>query len=132
MRRFFEVDANHIAAAAMAELMKEGSVNRQVMAEALDRYEIDGAKPNPRLVRRSGTRRNRPMGMIEVKVPDIGDFSDVPVISILVAPGDTVAAEDALIELESDKATMEVPAPSAGKVASIAVKEGDTVSPRAR
>ena len=95
MRRFFEVDANHIAAAAMAELMKEGSVNRQVMAEALDRYEIDGAKPNPRLVRRSGTRRNRPMGMIEVKVPDIGDFSDVPVISILVAPGDTVAAEDA-------------------------------------
>lgn len=72
------------------------------------------------------------MGMIEVKVPDIGDFSDVPVISILVAPGDTVAAEDALIELESDKATMEVPAPSAGKVASIAVKEGDTVSPRAR
>ena len=72
------------------------------------------------------------MGMIEVKVPDIGDFSDVPVISILVAPGDTVAVEDALIELESDKATMEVPAPSAGKVASIDVKEGDTVSPRAR
>lgn len=68
------------------------------------------------------------MGMIEVKVPDIGDFSDVPVISILVAPGDTVAVEDALIELESDKATMEVPAPSVGKVASIAVKEGDTVS----
>ncbi len=50
LRRFFEVDANHIAAAAMVELMKEGSVDRQAMAEAIDRYEIDGAKPNPRLV----------------------------------------------------------------------------------
>ena len=47
--------------------------------------------------------------MIEVKVPDIGDFTDVPVIEILVAPGDTVAAEDPLITLESDKATMDVP-----------------------
>ena len=65
---------------------------------------------------------------IEVKVPDIGDFSDVPVISILVSVGDTVAEEDALIELESDKATMEVPSPAAGKVAEIKVSEGDTVS----
>ena len=65
---------------------------------------------------------------IEVKVPDIGDFKDVPVISILVAVGDTVAAEDPLIELESDKATMEVPSPVAGKVAAISVKEGDRVS----
>ncbi|MDJ0949331.1 MAG: dihydrolipoyllysine-residue acetyltransferase [Alphaproteobacteria bacterium] len=68
------------------------------------------------------------MSVIEVRVPDIGDFSDVPVISILVAPGDAVAEEDALIELESDKATMEVPAPVAGKVAEVIVKEGDTVS----
>ncbi len=65
---------------------------------------------------------------MEVKVPDIGDFKDVPVISILVAVGDTVAKEDPLIELESDKATMEVPSPSAGKIASIAVREGDKVS----
>ncbi|MEO0821615.1 MAG: dihydrolipoyl dehydrogenase [Pseudomonadota bacterium] len=64
----------------------------------------------------------------EVKVPDIGDFQDVPVIGVMVAVGDTVAAEDPLIELESDKATMEVPAPFAGKIASIAVTEGDTVS----
>ena len=49
------------------------------------------------------------MSVIEVKVPDIGDFSDVPVITVMVGPGDTVAEEDALIELESDKATMEVP-----------------------
>ena len=65
---------------------------------------------------------------IEVKVPDIGDFSDVPVITVMVSPGDEVAAEDPLIELESDKATMEVPAPSAGKVVDLAVKVGDTVS----
>ncbi|WP_323036999.1 dihydrolipoyllysine-residue acetyltransferase [Pararhodobacter sp.] len=65
---------------------------------------------------------------IEVQVPDIGDFTDVPVITILVSVGDTVAAEDPLIELESDKATLEVPSPSAGKVAEIKVKEGDKVS----
>lgn len=65
---------------------------------------------------------------MEVKVPDIGDFSDVPVIAVLVAVGDEVTEEQPLIELESDKATMEVPAPAAGKVVSIAVKEGDTVS----
>ena len=68
------------------------------------------------------------MSIIEVKVPDIGDFSDVPVISILVSPGDHVAEEDALIELESDKATMEVPSPSVGDVVEVLVKEGDTVS----
>lgn len=65
---------------------------------------------------------------IEVKVPDIGDFNDVPVIGILVSVGDMVAAEDALIELESDKATMEVPSPAAGKVLEIRVREGDRVS----
>ncbi len=65
---------------------------------------------------------------IEVTVPDIGDFSDVPVISILVSVGDTIAAEDPLIELESDKATMEVPSPAAGVVKEIKVAEGDNVS----
>ncbi|GHF03208.1 dihydrolipoyl dehydrogenase [Aliiroseovarius zhejiangensis] len=65
---------------------------------------------------------------MDVKVPDIGDFSDVPVIGILVSVGDTVAAEDPLIELESDKATMEVPSPAAGVVKEIKVAEGDTVS----
>jgi dihydrolipoamide dehydrogenase len=65
---------------------------------------------------------------MDVKVPDIGDFTDVPVVSILVSVGDKVAAEDPLIELESDKATMEVPSPAAGKVAEIKVAEGDKVS----
>ena len=59
---------------------------------------------------------------MDIKVPDIGDFSDVPVVSILVSVGDTVAEEDPLIELESDKATMEVPSPAAGKITEIKVK----------
>ncbi|PSL21838.1 dihydrolipoyl dehydrogenase [Shimia abyssi] len=65
---------------------------------------------------------------MDVKVPDIGDFAEVPVVSILVSVGDTVAAEDPLIELESDKATMEVPSPAAGVVKEIKVAEGDNVS----
>lgn len=67
------------------------------------------------------------MSTIEVKVPDIGDFKDVPVIEILVKPGDEVKLDDPLITLESDKATMEVPAPAAGKVVSILIKAGDRV-----
>jgi len=65
---------------------------------------------------------------IEVKVPDIGDFKDLPIIDILVKPGDTVAPEDPLISLESDKATMDVPSPVAGVVKEVAVKVGDKVS----
>jgi pyruvate dehydrogenase E2 component (dihydrolipoamide acetyltransferase) len=67
-------------------------------------------------------------GLLEVAVPDIGDFADVPVIEVLVSPGDTVAAEDPLITLESDKATMDVPAPAAGVVRAVRVKVGDKVS----
>src|SRR3954469_21185019 len=65
---------------------------------------------------------------LEVRVPDIGDFTDVPVIEVLVGPGDEVAEETPLVTLESDKATMEVPSPAAGKVAAIEVKVGDKVS----
>src|SRR4249920_1610315 len=66
--------------------------------------------------------------LVEVKVPDIGDFKDIPIIEIFVKPGDTVKAEDPLLSLESDKATMDVPAPRGGVVESIAVKLGDKVS----
>ena len=66
--------------------------------------------------------------LTEVRVPDIGDFADVPIIEILVKPGDKVAVEDPLITLESDKATLDVPAPVAGTVASLAVEVGDSVS----
>ncbi len=65
---------------------------------------------------------------MEVKVPDIGDFRDVPVIEVLVKPGDTVQKEDSLVTLESDKATMDVPAPAAGTVREVKVKVGDKVS----
>ncbi|MDE2359205.1 MAG: branched-chain alpha-keto acid dehydrogenase subunit E2, partial [Betaproteobacteria bacterium] len=68
------------------------------------------------------------MALIEVKVPDIGDFKDVPVIEVLVKPGDSVRAEDPLVTLESDKATMDVPSPADGVVKSIAVKVGGRVS----
>jgi len=65
---------------------------------------------------------------IEIKVPDIGGFKDVPVIEVLVKPGDSVKKEDPLITLESDKATMEVPAPQAGVVKELRIKTGDKVS----
>ena len=64
----------------------------------------------------------------EVTVPDIGDFADVPIIEVLVAPGDSVSPEDPLVTLESDKATMDVPAPFAGVVQDLRVSVGDTVS----
>jgi pyruvate dehydrogenase E2 component (dihydrolipoamide acetyltransferase) len=64
----------------------------------------------------------------EVTVPDIGDFADVPIIEVLVSPGDSVAPEDPLVTLESDKATMDVPAPFAGVVQDLRVSVGDTVS----
>ncbi len=67
-------------------------------------------------------------GAAEVRVPDIGDFTDVPVIEVHVSPGDEVAAEDPLVTLESDKATMDVPAPSAGTISQLRVKVGDRVS----
>src|SRR5258706_3284174 len=68
------------------------------------------------------------MAAIEIKVPDIGDFKDVPVIELLVKPGDKVSKEDSLVTLESDKATMEGPSTHAGTVKEVKVKIGDKVS----
>lgn len=65
---------------------------------------------------------------IEIKVPDIGDYDAVPVIEVHVKPGDTINAEDALVTLESDKATMDVPSPQAGTVKEIKIKVGDNVA----
>jgi dihydrolipoamide dehydrogenase len=65
---------------------------------------------------------------IEIKVPDIGDYKDIPVIEVLVKPGDTVKKEDSLVTLESDKATMDIPSPQAGVVKAVNVKVGDKVS----
>ena len=66
--------------------------------------------------------------IVEVQVPDIGDFKDVEVIEVLVKPGDTVAKEQSLITVESDKASMEIPSSAAGVVKEMQVKLGDKVS----
>ena len=66
--------------------------------------------------------------MVEVKVPDIGDFKDVEVIEVLVKPGDAVAMEQSLVTVESDKASMEIPSSAAGTVKELKVKLGDKVS----
>src|ERR1700758_97011 len=66
--------------------------------------------------------------MTDVSVPDLGDFADVPVIEIHVTAGDVVNAEDPLVTLESDKATMDIPSPAAGTVRELRVKVGDLVS----
>src|SRR5437867_5591301 len=78
----------------------------------------------------AGTRflARYPMSVIEIKVPDIGDFKDVPVIDVFVKAGDNVKPEDPLVTLESDKATMDVPSPNAGVVKDVKLKVGDKVS----
>ena len=65
---------------------------------------------------------------IEVRVPDIGDFSDVDVIEVLVQADQEIEAEDPLVTLETDKAAMDIPAPASGRILSLAIKEGDKVS----
>ena len=72
--------------------------------------------------------RTGAVGITEVKIPDIGDFKDVPIIEVHVRKGDAVNADDPLITLESDKASMEVPAPIAGTVQELYVTVGDRVS----
>ncbi|HSP01041.1 MAG TPA: biotin/lipoyl-containing protein, partial [Thioalkalivibrio sp.] len=66
--------------------------------------------------------------VVEVKVPDIGDFKDVEIIELLVKPGDSVKAEDPLITLESDKVTIDIPSPGDGVIKALKVKKGDQVS----
>ncbi|MBN8493790.1 MAG: hypothetical protein J0M00_20465, partial [Burkholderiales bacterium] len=68
------------------------------------------------------------MALVEVKVPDIGDFKDVEVIELLVKPGDTVKVEQSLITVESDKASMEIPSSHAGVIKEMKVQLGDKVS----
>src|SRR4051812_49438235 len=68
------------------------------------------------------------MASQEIKVPDIGDFTDVPIIEIHVSPGDTVAAEDPLLTLESDKATLDVPSPTAGTGGEVRGNDGHRAS----
>src|SRR5215831_4689369 len=94
--------------------------------------EVDGVGPAKEPVKPAVSAppapTSAPAGVADVRVPDIGDFKDVPIIEVMVKPGDTIAAEQPLLTLESDKASMEVPSPLGGKVADLKVKVGDRVS----
>ena len=68
------------------------------------------------------------MALLEVRVPDIGDFKDVEIIELMVKPGDTIAVDQSLLTVESDKASMEIPSTHAGVVQELRVKLGDKVS----
>src|SRR3954470_20733583 len=117
---------------AVGDRVSEGTVIMTIAAEG-----GAGTPPKERVHEDAHPTSGEPAGYgsasgvydrIEVTVPDIGDFDAVPVIEIHVSPGDTVAAEDPLITLESDKATMDVPAPAAGTVTAVKVSVGDNVS----
>ena len=126
LRRFFEVDRHYVTVAALKALADEGALPAAKVAEAMQ--EVRARPGEAGAVDRLTVRARTTMSTIEVKVPDIGDFTDVPVIEIFVKPGDTVKAEDSLVTLESDKATMDVPSPAAGIVKEVKVKVGDKVS----
>jgi dihydrolipoamide dehydrogenase len=68
------------------------------------------------------------MATIDIKVPDIGDFAEVAVIEVMVQPGDTIKAEQSLVTVESDKASMEIPSSHAGVVREVRVKLGDKIA----
>ncbi|MEC9039845.1 MAG: dihydrolipoyllysine-residue acetyltransferase [Pseudomonadota bacterium] len=91
-------------------------------SEAPSEARSEDAKPAPKKKKSGGSRTE------VVKVPSLDGFEDVPVIEINVAEGDTVGEEDPLVTVESDKATMEIPSPYAGKIGKILVKEGDKLS----
>ena len=134
LRRAFEVDRHYVAGRRAVLAGRGGRRPGDTVAEAIERYGIDPDKPTRRATpdddidrHRVGSRHDsdRHNSSVEVTVPDIGDFTDVPVIEIHVAPGDVVAAEDPLVTLESDKATMDVPSPAAGTVRELRVAVGD-------
>ena len=134
LRSFFEVDRYHVAVASLKALADEQLLPSQARGrgDREIRHRPGGAEPGAKLnVRRpiqSLSLRRAPVAKIDVNVPDIGDFKDVPVIEVLVKPGDVVKAEQSLVTLESDKATMDVPSPIAGAVAEVVAKVGDKVS----
>jgi len=122
----------------VGDRVKEGSVvlileEAELATQVADRGGVDAKAPAPRSAASSPGPRTSPDqalagGLTEVKVPDLGDIRDVPVIEVLVKPGDVVNLEDPLVTLESDKATMDLPAPTGGKVVELRVKAGDRVS----
>ena len=111
----------------LGDAVSEGTLVLTLEAEGAGAAAGAAAAPAP-TVKSAPAPVSAPAGVADVRVPDIGDFKDIPVIEIHVKPGDTVKAEDALVTLESDKATMDVPAPLGGVVQELKVKMGDKVS----
>ncbi|MGB5063740.1 MAG: biotin/lipoyl-containing protein, partial [Candidatus Competibacter sp.] len=105
-----------------------GKVSQGDLILYLDVAESVSAPERPAADSGEATSASSPDEVREVRVPDIGDFKNIPIIEMLVAPGDHVEIDTPLITLESDKASMEVPSPHAGTVQSIAAKVGDPVS----
>ncbi|WP_275286439.1 pyruvate dehydrogenase complex dihydrolipoyllysine-residue acetyltransferase [Halomonas elongata] len=100
----------------------EDETSEEASSPAPDEASADEAPAEPAAASGGGTRT------VDIKVPDLGGASDVEIIEVAASEGDTLDAEDTLITLESDKASMDVPSPHAGKLVSLTVKEGDTVS----
>ncbi len=116
-----QLDLNHVASATAANAALDSSPALHSTTEPTS-APVAVAPPSTSLSPETAGE------VIEVKVPDIGDFQDVDIIEVMVAPGDRIQAEDPLITLESDKATMDVPAPVAGTVVALRVNKGDKVS----
>lgn len=118
----------------LGDKVKEGSVVVVLEAEGAAPAETPAAapapaaKPAPAAAAPSSAPAPAASGPVEVKVPDIGDFKDVAVIEVLVKVGDTIAVEQSLITVESDKASMEIPSSAAGVLKELKVKVGDTVN----
>ncbi|EIJ33808.1 dihydrolipoyllysine-residue acetyltransferase [Thiothrix nivea] len=115
---------------AVGDKVSEGNLILLLEDSAETSVNVASAAAQPKLSSSAAgaTPVTAPTGLEEIQVPDIGNFKDVDVIEVLVQVGDEVAAEDSLITLESDKASMEIPSPKAGKVKEIKIAVGDKVS----
>ncbi|MCL7939758.1 pyruvate dehydrogenase complex dihydrolipoyllysine-residue acetyltransferase [Halomonas sp. ATCH28] len=111
----------------IVEIEVEGGGETEEKSKASEAQKAPESAPEP-AAEKPAAKRGGGKQTVEVKVPDLGGSADVEIIEVAVAEGDEVAAEDTLITLESDKASMDVPSPHAGKLVSLTVKEGDTVS----
>ncbi|PRY71727.1 pyruvate dehydrogenase complex dihydrolipoyllysine-residue acetyltransferase [Halomonas ventosae] len=112
----------------IVEIEVEGGGEAEEKRDASEAQKEPESAPEPAPEKPAASSGGGGKRTLEVKVPDLGGSSDVEIIEVAVAEGDEVAAEDTLITLESDKASMDVPSPHAGKLVSLTVKEGDTVS----
>ena len=134
LREHFEVNRHYIVVAALKALADEGTraggQGGRGDHEVRHQRRQDQSAVRLTAARNDSTTENKNMALVEVKVPDIGDFKDVEVIELLVKPGDTVKAEQSLITVESDKASMEIPSSAAGVVKELKVKLGDKVKRR--